>query len=206
MGNTDSSTGRTWIIEWRNPRWPEHKWDTNSKEGFCEYYTQNEAKERLNRDQRWFPDLPHKMTNTAPSTVKGDMKEGLTNGKPQLSQIPHAAQVYASRSFEYGSQKYERGNYLRPTVDRLADFDRLASYLDAALRHITKVTTEMNRARGCTDKSEIDLKTAAACIDVESGLPHLCGAMCSIMMAVQQAVDAGLIPADPGQPWLKKTK
>jgi hypothetical protein len=142
------------------------------------------------------------------SLTKGDMKEGLTNGKPQLSQLPQAGLVYTTRAFEYGCSptKYERGNYLRPTLDTLADFDRLLSYLDALLRHATKITTEMNRARGCTDQTETDLRAAAMCIDKESGLPHLCGMMASGMMAIQQAADAGLIPADPGRPWDKKNQ
>lgn len=138
--------------------------------------------------------------------VKGDMKEGLTAGKPCLSEIPHAPLVYAARGFEYGHSpgKYERGNYLRPQVDRLADFHRMQFYLDAVFRHGTKLTTEMNRALGCTDCSEVKLKAAAMAQDEESGLSHLCGMLANLMMLVQQAVDAGLIPADPGQPWLKK--
>lgn len=138
--------------------------------------------------------------------IKTDMKEGLTGGKPMLSELPYAALVYASRGFEYGHSpgKYERGNYLRPTVDILADFHRMQFYLDAVLRHTTKLTTEMNRALGCGDKTEAELKAAAMTIDVESGLSHLTGMLANGMMAVQQAVDAGLIPVDPGQPWLKK--
>lgn len=132
--------------------------------------------------------------------TKVDLK--VTN-KPQLSQVPYDALVYASKGFEYGCApwKYKRGNYLIPTPDLLAAFDRLALYLDAGLRHLTKVTTAMNRARGCTDMADADLKAGAYAEDPESGLPHLVGGVCSIMMAIQQAVDAGLLPAELGQPW-----
>lgn len=148
----------------------------------------------------------YRVVPTMPSPVKGDMKAGLINGKPQLSQFPLAAMIYATRAFEYGNSKYERGNYLRPTVDTLADFDRLLAYIDAGLRHLTKVTLEMNRVRGCTEMSKVDLMAGAICTDLESGLPHLCGAITSIAMGIQQAVDAGLIPADPGRPWEKQKK
>jgi len=210
MGNSDNSTGRTWVVEWYNV--DDNSWRDNyiedSEVNGIEYFTKDDAKKYLDNQLVEFPRLKHRMRNTAvPSfTVKGDMKEGLTNGKPQLSQLPQAGLIYTARAFEYGCSptKYERGNYLRPTVDTLADFDRLLSYLDALLRHATKLTTEMNRARGCTDQTEADLKAAAMCIDKESGLPHLCGMMASGMMAIQQAADAGLIPADPGRPWERK--
>jgi len=211
MGNSDSSTERTWVVEWWNC--DENNWRYNyiddSEFNGINYLTENEAKDYFKSQLSEFPNLKHRMRNTAPpTTVKGDMKEGLTNGKPQLSQLPQVGLVYTARAFEYGCSptKYERGNYLRPTVDTLADFDRLLSYLDALLRHATKVTTEMNRARGCTDQTDADLKAAAMCIDKESGLPHLCGMMASGMMAIQQAADAGLIPADPGRPWDKKNQ
>src|SRR6185503_5082978 len=173
MGNSDSSTERTWIVEYFSNI--SKKWHRSVDYG--KYYTEHEGLDLLKNDKS---NLEYRVRNTTPpSTVKGDMKEGLTNGKPQLSQLPQVGLVYTARAFEYGCSptKYERGNYLRPTVDTLADFDRLLSYLDALLRHATKVTTEMNRARGCTDQTEADLKAAAMCIDKESGLPHLCGMM-----------------------------
>jgi hypothetical protein len=211
MGNTDSSIERTWVVEYFSTF--SNKW-TRSVD-LDKYYTEYEGLDSIKHFKNKNPRniLEYRLRDTTPvikssSTVKGDMKEGLTNGKPQLSQLPQAGLVYTARAFEYGCSptKYERGNYLRPTLDTLADFDRLLSYLDALLRHATKITTEMNRARGCTDQTETDLRAAAMCIDKESGLPHLCGMMASGMMAIQQAVDAGLIPADPGRPWEKLPK
>jgi hypothetical protein len=204
MGTTDS---KTWVVEWStgapNAYWTPEYIDENDSKGIL-YLTEIDAIDYARKCQQNYGNLPHRIRNTAPSPVKGDMKAGLTNGKPQLSQFPLAAMVYATRAFEYGSSKYERGNYLRPTVDTLADFDRLLAYLDAGLRHLTKVTLEMNRTRGCTDQDESDLRAGANCVDPESGLHHLCGAITSIAMGIQQAVDAGLIPADPGRPWEKK--
>lgn len=202
MGTTDSTTYAV-----------EYKWNTNEWQvvasGFdskhtAEIYILGRAQNQGTRasDYRTVPCG----VKAKPTPVKGDMKEGLTNGKPQLSQLPHAALVYAARGFEYGCSpnKYERGNYLRPQVDMLADFHRLLFYADAVLRHATKLTTEMNRVLGCTDKTKEDLLKGVNTVDIESNLSHLTGMLANGMMAVQQAVDAGLIPADPGQPWLNK--
>lgn len=200
-----SSDSKTWVVEWfHNEKWIANSIDDDDSMGPL-YMDIDSAKIRLIHEEKEFPGLKHRITNTAPSPVKGDMKAGLTNGKPQLSQLPIAALVYATRAAEYGNSpgKYERGNYLRPTIDTLADFHRLLGYLDASLRHTNKVTTEMNRTLGCTDQTKADLMAGANCIDPESGLPNLCGSLISIMMAIQQAVDAGLIPADPGRPWEK---
>lgn len=207
MGDSGSSTQRTWIVEWSHSQGV--KWyPIEVVDSGILYFTESEARDFLVKEQSKFPLVKHRMRNTAPSPIKTDMKEGLTGGKPMLSELPYAALVYAARGFEYGHSpgKYERGNYLRPTVDVLADFHRMQFYLDAVLRHVTKLTTEMNRALGCGDKTEAELKAAAMTMDVESGLSHLTGMLANGMMAVQQAVDAGLICADPGQPWLKNKK
>lgn len=132
---------------------------------------------------------------------KGDMKEGLRGGKPALSHMPLGALTWAARVFQYGSQKYERGNYLRPQVDKRADFDRLEAYIDAALRHILAVTTEMEWMRGNTDLDQGYQLLIGAYQDSESKLPHLAHALCSLMMAIQQGINAGILPADPGKPW-----
>lgn len=149
--------------------------------------------------------LPDHTTRITISPVKGDMKAGLTNDKPELSQLPYDALVYTTRAFEYGASpgKYERGNFLRRTTDVLADYHRLSKYLDAALRHITATTTSMLRVSGTTEKTEADLRSGAFAQDPESGLPHLCHALASLMMGVQQAVDSGLLPAHLGRPWEK---
>ena len=136
--------------------------------------------------------------------TKTDLKEGLRGKKPQLTQLPLGALTWAVRAYQYGAQKYARGNYLLPQVDRLADFDRLSAYLDASLRHIFAVTTEMEWMRGNTNLDEGYQMLTGAYQDYESGLPHLCHALCSLIMAIQQGINAGILPADPGTPWENK--
>lgn len=130
---------------------------------------------------------------------KSDMKEGLRGGKPSLSHMPIGALTWAARVFQYGAKKYERGNYLRPQVDKRADFDRLEAYIDAALRHIYAVTTEMEWMRGNTDLDQGYQLLIGGYQDSESKLPHLAHALCSLMMAIQQGINAGILPADPGE-------
>lgn len=148
------------------------------------------------------PSVPEQLGPPA----KVDMKAGLRDGKPKLSRMPYDALVYAARAFEWGESpgKYEQGNFLLPTPDTLAAFDRLMGYLDAALRHAQKLTLSMSRARGTGDKSDAQLRAAAMATDPDGGLPHLCGLAASVLMAIQQAVDSGLIATDPGRPWEKK--
>jgi hypothetical protein len=134
----------------------------------------------------------------------GDLKAGVGGVKPQLSHLPLGALTYAARAFQYGSGKYARGNYRRPTVDKLADFDRLAAYIDASLRHLFAVTTEMEWRRGNTELTGLHLMTGGY-PDAESGLPHLCHALCSLIMAIQQGIDSGILPEDPGTPWEKSS-
>lgn len=193
-----------WVSEWNPPKWMtfsdascevQNKRTSWPNDSFCVVVDNVQTQD--GKMHWWKPAAP---VTSLP--VKTDLK--VTKGKPQLFQLPYDGLVYATRAFEYGESpgKYERGNYLRPTnVDLLADFDRLSEYLGAAQRHIAKATTSMLRARGTTDKSEADLRSGALAPDPESGLPHLCGAITSLLMGVQQAVDAGLLPVDPGRPW-----
>jgi hypothetical protein len=134
------------------------------------------------------------------SPVKGDLKAGVGGKKPQLSQVPIGAMTWIARAMQYGCSKYERGNYLRPQVDKVADLDRLSAYIDAGLRHIYAVTTEIEWMRGNTDLSGPHTLIGAY-PDVESKLPHLAHALCSLVMAVQQGINAGILPEDPGTPW-----
>lgn len=129
--------------------------------------------------------------------MKADMKEGLRGGKPQLSQIPGGPLVWCARVLQYGAKKYARGNYLLPQVDKRADLDRLSAYLDAALRHIYAVTTEIEWHRGNTDLDG-PYTLAGGYLDSESKLPHLAHALCSVMMAIQQGINAGILVEDPG--------
>jgi hypothetical protein len=223
---TEKQDGKVWAAEWYDG----FEWRNNYDAGVL--WTKEDAVDNTVKSHT--PDRPHwkfRARNTvtgeiwstdiqgetAPEPKKYPTREAAVAGhkvdmkvrgtKPQMSQIPYDAAVYAVRAFEFGAMapgKYERGNYLRPTPDTLAAFDRLLEYLDAMLRHGQKLTLAMNRVRGCTDKDEASLRAAAAYPDLESGLPHLSHMLTSGLMAVQQAVDAKLIPLDPGRPWVKK--
>lgn len=148
-----------------------------------------------------------------------DLKESLSSGrKPDISHMRTPFLVYGSRACEYGSAKYQRANFLRRTGGGMADdFQRLRSYLSAVQRHVLEVLDRME-AHQAVDPLLLDddgMKVVAFCCDNDftpgapvgpSKLPHLCGAVASLNMAIAQAVDCGLLPRDPGQPWAKEKK
>lgn len=134
----------------------------------------------------------------------GDMKHGLTGSRPALSILPRTGLIYGCRPLEYGADKYARGNYHGPPPAGVTGAMRLLGYIDAAQRHLTAVTDAVNRALGTGG----DMAEAAADRDLEasgnfpaSGLPHLAHALASLLIGVSCAVEDGLLPADPGQPW-----
>lgn len=137
----------------------------------------------------------------------GDMKKGLGGNRPALSIQPRAGQIYNTRALEFGADKYARANHYGPAPERLganADVLRLLGYIDATMRHLTRVSDAINRALGTGG----DLAAACATVDDESGggfpasnLPDLAHALASLNIGVSCAVDDGLLPADPGQPW-----
>ena len=153
-----------------------------------------------------------------------DMKEGLTSArKADTTHCRKSLAVYVARACEYGSAKYERANYARRATPEIvdldagtrADFERLRKYLRAAKDHIEDTLTSMERHQA-GDPNLIDvegMKRAAYAEDTDtkpgcpvgaSGLPHLCHAAASLMMAIEQATHYGLLPADPGQPWAER--
>ena len=145
----------------------------------------------------------------------GDMKAGLTSGaRPKLTILPRHGLTHGTRAIEYGADKYARGNYHGAAPAELGEGDvkaakRLLGYLDAGLRHGTKVADAINRALGTGG----DLRAAAAIVDdvpggdfPPSGLPDLSHMIASILIGVTCAVDDGLLPADPGQPWVAALK
>jgi hypothetical protein len=145
-----------------------------------------------------------------------DLKEGLSSArKADTTHMRTPFLVYGSRACEYGSAKYERANYLRPTGSVKKDFERLRAYLRAAESHIRTVldAMELHQAQDPQLTDEAGMREAAYCKDTDtkpgdkvgpSGLPHLCGAVASLNMAITQAATYGLLPADPGQPWSAK--
>lgn len=143
-----------------------------------------------------------------PRTV-GDMKHGLGGARPALSLVPRTGAIYSVRATEYGADKYARGNYHGPPPTKLganAGVMRLLGYIDATMRHLMHVSDKINRALGTGG----DLAAACACVDDEASgnfpasmLPHLAHALASMNIGISCAVDDGLLPADPGQPWKK---
>ena len=134
----------------------------------------------------------------------GDMKAGLTSSRPKMSIIGRHAAVYDVRGKEYGADKYARGNYHGPPPDGVTPEARVIGYLDALIRHATAITQAYNEALGTGG----DTRAAIAVADLEasggfpaSGLPHLAHLAAGIDIAIECAVQDGLVPADPGQPW-----
>ena len=79
-----------------------------------------------------------------------DMKAALGNAsKPDTTHVRGAIKTYISRACEYGSAKYERANYLRPTENGTTreNFLRFGAYLRSAQDHIGK----------CLDRMELHL-------------------------------------------------
>lgn len=150
-----------------------------------------------------------------------DMKEGLSSSrKADTTHIRRSFQIYTCRPCEYGSDKYERANFMRPAVDVNVDadvwmraaFERFRKYLRAARDHIDECLESMERHQS-GDPKLVDvegMKNAAYAMDTDvtpgskigaSLLPHVAPACSSLMMAITQAADAGLLPKDPGTPW-----
>jgi hypothetical protein len=129
---------------------------------------------------------------------KGDMKAGVRGVKAPLYQLPLAPLVWASRAFQYGATKYADGNYLRSPAAG-TDEERLLDYLSAAARHLFAWVTEIQRMRGGAPTARN--RQEALYAPDESGLPHGAHLLASLLMAVQQAVEAGLLPEDPGVTW-----
>lgn len=134
----------------------------------------------------------------------GDMKQGLTSSRPKMSIVPRSGLIYSVRPLEYGAAKYARANYHGPAPTGVSSVERLLGYLDATQRHITRVTDAINRALGTGG----DLVAACRTVDSDGGgkfpasnLPDLAHALASLLIGVTCAVDDGLLPEDPGQPW-----
>lgn len=141
----------------------------------------------------------------------GDLKEALSSGrKPDVTHLRRSLAVYLGRACEYGDDKYERANYARPTGSTAEDFARLRAYLGAALRHLLAWldSLEHHQAGDPFLEDEAGMRAAAYAPDTDdspkfpaSQLPHGAHLAASIMMAIEQATAAGLIPVDPGRPW-----
>ncbi len=143
-----------------------------------------------------------------------DMKAALGNfTKADTTHVRMGIKRFIARVCTYGSIKYERANYLRPVGDSVADFRRFRAYLRAAQDHIGETLDLMESLQSSVeDLSEIPFsELAAACYAADTSpgndkvgpsyLPHVAHAAASLMMGIQQAIDAGLLPKDPGPAW-----
>lgn len=145
-----------------------------------------------------------------------DTKEALgTRKKPDLTHVRVAPCNYIARAKEYGSDKYERGNYLRRTKGTKEDFLRFGAYLRAGMSHTMNVLDSMEahlaQDPALEDEGGMQIAAYAADTDTTPGakvgasmLPGIAHAMASLSMAIAQATDSGLLPKDPGSPWLNE--
>lgn len=153
-----------------------------------------------------------------------DMKASLSSSyKPDITHVRSAFLAYTARPSEYGEDKYERANYQRSVAPEgsagptAADVKRFRAYLRAAAGHIFQVldALEKHQANDPNFEDVEGFKKAAYAIDTDtkvgdkvgpSLLPHVAPACASLNMAITQAVNCGLLPADPGTPWRDATK
>jgi hypothetical protein len=143
-----------------------------------------------------------------------DLKEALGSGrKPDTSHMRTPTEVYCARNGEYGDDKYQRSNYLRPAGGIAAEFRRHRTYLRAVRSHAGLILDAMERHQAMDPELTDEAGMIAAVRDPDldtdgrfpaSGLPHHGGIVASINMAITQAVEYGLLPKDPGQPWKEK--
>lgn len=140
-----------------------------------------------------------------------DMKQSLKGIKPDISHVRFDSMVYESRPKEYGCDKYTRSNYLRPSEDDREAWNRFRSYIRGMVAHGVKTLDSME-AHQAQDPDLLDgegMRAACFAPDTEidgsgfppSHLPHVAHALASGSMGVCLAIDYGLLPKDPGQPW-----
>lgn len=148
-----------------------------------------------------------------------DLKAALGNrSKPDITHVRKSVMTYIARGCEYGNDVYERANYLLPVEGTKAAFERHRAYLRAAVSHLAEILDGMERHQSL-DPQLLDndgMRTAMFAADhsasqtaIDKGvgpskLPHIAHAAASIMMAIEQLVLQGHLPADPGSPWTAK--
>lgn len=140
--------------------------------------------------------------------------------KPDITHVRTPLKVYTARGCEYGDHVYQRANYLRSprTGNKVKDhWLRYREYLRAAAAHISKTLDAMehHQAEDPELKDEDGLMNSAYAADTSlpskpgglpSNLPHVAHACASLNILVTQAVWNGLLPEDPGRPWLDEPK
>lgn len=138
-----------------------------------------------------------------------DMKQALQSGiKPDTTHVRGPTRVYIARAQEFGDFKYERANCYREAPDDVKDVDRLRGYLRACVDHAQELLDSLERHQANDPNLEDVEGTKQACYapDKDSKVPAIAHAAASLNIAITQAVEAGLLPADPGQPWREDEK
>lgn len=139
------------------------------------------------------------------SDMKATRDKSNPGARPKLSILQYNGLVHGVRGTEYGADKYARGNYFGPPPAGVDPVDRFAGYIDAAIRHLGKIAQAINVAKG----TGTDARVACGVVDDEASggfppsmLPHIAHAIAGMMIGVECGVTDGLLPADPGQPWI----
>ncbi len=196
-----------------------HSGGCRSVEYGGDYHSEDLARAKAKDAAAKFPGNSYEVRElvTVPAQTLKDMKSALNSGvKPDITHVRTPTLNYIARASEYGNAKgYERANYIRETAGPADDFNRLRAYLRANVSHTIRCLDMMERHQANDPKLTNVEGMRAACFapdtDVPdhpvgpSMLPHLCGAVASLNMALEQAVNAGLLPEDPGQPWKAKS-
>lgn len=147
-----------------------------------------------------------------------DMKAALGNStKPDHSHARTAIKTYIARACEYGSDKYQRANYMRPIGDNTPadNFERLRGYLRSVDTHVSKALDSMEKHLALDPElQDVEgMLVAAYAADTDPGnefvgpsnLPHISHASAALMMAIVQATMYGILPEDPGKTWEQLT-
>lgn len=139
------------------------------------------------------------------SDLKATRDKQNPGARPKLSILQYNGEVYGCRATEYGADKYARGNYFGAPPAGVDPVERFLGYIDAAQRHLGKIAQAINVAKGTGG----DLVAACAVPDDEASggfppsmLPHIAHAIAGLMIGVECGVHDGLLPPDPGQPWI----
>lgn len=112
-----------------------------------------------------------------------DQKIKTAKGKVRMDLIPLKALQGAARVFEYGAQKYAKGNWYCATDDEFTE-----RYTGAALRHLTDAQN---------DDGTFDMDSLAN-VDAESGQPQIDHIICGLIMLRGLLTKRGVLAADPG--------
>ncbi len=143
-----------------------------------------------------------------------DMKEALGNArKPDITHVRKALKYHIARACEYGSDKYERANFMRDSGGTAKEqVEALRVYARAAMGHLDDFleSLEMHESTDpnfedidglCLAMYAEDTDAKPGCKVGASHLPHLAHGAASFMMLLTKLVLGGWLPMDPGTPW-----